>query len=127
MNATKKVLWLCLMVLGIFGSVQTVNAYASGLSDSRVDLIWWSQGGGSNTYWTGVTNKISYDVYRPCVGPNYSEFGCGVSATQSQYSEYGLWISSTINENVHGLITQSGGFTSPLQYAQVVRVTAADR
>ncbi|MCF0114191.1 MAG: hypothetical protein HUJ56_02475, partial [Erysipelotrichaceae bacterium] len=55
MNATKKVLWLCLMVLGIFGSVQTVNAYASGLSDSRVDLIWWSQGGGSNTYWTGVT------------------------------------------------------------------------
>ncbi|MCI6272555.1 MAG: hypothetical protein MR601_06360 [Erysipelotrichaceae bacterium] len=104
------------VVLGVLvASLQFLNvfAYSGGWEDERVNYIYWSQGGGSNMYWTGVTNKISYDQYKPCVGPAGSEYSCGKAARKSQYKEYGFWVNNDNNKIVHGLETQSGG---PLQY-----------
>ena len=102
------------MITGIV----TVNAYSGSQSDSRVDMIWWSQGGGSNMYWTGVTNKLSYDKFAPCVGANNSEYACG---------EYGRWLNNLVDVVVHGLTTESGGYTGPLQYPINVTVKDSDR
>lgn len=107
------------------GSV-VVKAYSGSLSDSRVDMIWWSQGGGSNTYWTGVTNKLNYDAYKPCVGPTGSEYACGVAAGQSEYKEYGRWLSSTVTSVCHGLTSKTGNYET-LSYPIDVTVKDTDR
>lgn len=90
-------------------------------------MIWWSQGGGSNMYWTGVTNKLSYDKYEPCVGAGASEYGCGAALGQSSYGEYGRWLDTKTTIVAHGLVTESGGYSGPLQYQVNVSVKASDR
>ena len=66
-------------------------------------MIWWSQGGGSNMYWTGVTNKLSYDKFAPCVGANNSEYACGTAVGQSSYGEYGRWLNNLVDVVVQDL------------------------
>ncbi len=112
-------------IIALFSPV-CVYAYSGSYSDSRLDLIWWSQGGGSNMYWTGVTNKLTYDYYRPCVGAANSEFACGVAASYSTYKEYGRWLYSGVSQVVHGVSAASGNYNY-LEYPQTVTVQDSDR
>lgn len=124
----KKIFCFVLLLCGLsVGALVSINAYSGSQSDSRVDMIWWSQGGGSNMYWTGVTNKISYDKYEPCVGAGASEYACGAALGQSSYGEYGRWLDTKTTIVAHGLVTESGGYSGPLQYQINVSVKASDR
>ncbi len=124
----KKIFCFVLLLCGLsVGALISINAYSGSQSDSRVDMIWWSQGGGSNMYWTGVTNKISYDKYEPCVGAGASEYACGAALGQSSYGEYGRWLDTKTTIVAHGLVTESGGYSGPLQYQINVSVKASDR
>ena len=96
----KKKYLICVCIMLVL-SFLAVAAKEGSLSDSRVDYIYWDQPS-YNMYWTGVTNKISYDYYAPCVGPSNSEYGCGERAYQSQYREYGFWTSAS--RHMHGLL-----------------------
>ena len=75
-------------------------------------------------YWTGVTNKLSYDKFAPCVVAGNSEYACGIAVGQSSYGEHGRWLNNSVNVVVHGLTTESGGYTGPLQY--LINVTVKD-
>ena len=55
----KKKYLICVCIMLVL-SFLAVAAKEGSLSDSRVDYIYWDQPS-SNMYWTGVTNKISYD------------------------------------------------------------------
>ena len=123
----KLILCITLLCTVMVTGIVTVNAYSGSQSDSRVDMIWWSQGGGSNMYWTGVTNKLSYDKFAPCVGANNSEYACGAAVGQSSYGEHGRWLDNSAKVVVHGLAAESGGYTGPLQYPINVNVKDSDR
>lgn len=64
----------------------TSAATAEG-SDERVDYIYWDQGE-INTYWSGVYNKINYNMYRPCVNISVLGEGCGDFVPQYTYGEH---------------------------------------
>ena len=100
----KKILSLFIIPLIFMGTI-AISAQTGGFEDSRVNYIYWDQDE-IQTYWTGVTNKISYDSYAPCVGVNAdSEYNCGARAYQSQYREYGL---AVYQSHIHGLEREGG-------------------
>ena len=78
-------------------------------------------------YWTGVTNKLSYDKFAPCVVAGNSEYACGIAVGQSSYGEHGRWLDNSAKVVVHGLAAESGGYTGPLQYPINVNVKDSDR
>ena len=84
----KKILTF-LAVLMLFCGTVAVFAKEGTIDDERVKMIYWDQPE-VQTYWTGVTNKISYDYYAPCVGVPNGGYTCGQRAYQSQYKEHGL-------------------------------------
>lgn len=75
----------------LFCGTIVVFAQEGRIDDERVTMIYWDQTD-IQTYWTGVTNKISYDYYAPCVGVADGEYQCGQQAKQSQYKEFGLGV-----------------------------------
>lgn len=99
----KKIISLLIMCL-LFGTTIFAYAQTGGFEDERVNYIYWDQNE-KQTYWTGVTNKVNYDWYAPCVGAYQAGAECGEAAYQSQYKEYGL---SVYVRHVHALLTSYG-------------------
>ena len=107
-----------LATLGIVASVvlslgfNHIAAKEGQINDERVNFIYWDQNEIS-TYWSGVTNKISYNNYRPCVGPAYSEWSCGAFAHKDEYKEFCLGGAS---HHMHSLGNKDGGFDYIINY-----------
>lgn len=99
----KKIISLLIMCL-LFGTTIFAYAQTGGFEDERVNYIYWDQNE-IQTYWTGVTNKVNYDWYAPCVGAKNAGVECGEAAQQGRYKEFGL---AVYVSHVHGLLTSYG-------------------
>lgn len=56
-----------------------------------------------------------------------AKYACGTAVGQSSYREYSRWLDNSTKVVVHGLTTESGGYTGPLQYLINVTVKDSDR
>ena len=64
-----------------------VSAATAEGSDQNVDYTYWDQGN-IYTYWSGVYNKINYNMYSPCIGTSLGGKSCGSPVPQSTYGEH---------------------------------------
>lgn len=99
----KKRLLAAIIAISIF-SIIGISAKSGGFEDQRVNYIYWDQEE-INTYWTGVSNKVNYDNYAPCVGVINAGYECGAIAYQNQYKEFSLPV--YVN-HLHGLQRSTG-------------------
>lgn len=99
----KKIISVLILTIAFIG-VLGVSAQNGGFEDTRVNYIYWDQDE-IQTYWTGVTNKVNYDNYAPCVGVNDAGYECGERAYQSQYKEFPLTVYVS---HLHGLQRSTG-------------------
>ena len=98
----KKFLVLSLLVAMITTPMLNIFAVTGSIDDHRVRMIYWDRYDW-NVFYTGVTNKLNYNQFRPCVGVKNAGFECGDLASQSQYQEFGLSIRQG-NHHVHLLV-----------------------
>lgn len=81
----KKISLMLSCVALLCGTI-SLAAKEGSIDDSRVLYTYWDRYDWSVAY-TGVVNKLSYQVYAPCVNDGYG-YGCGSFALQGQYEEY---------------------------------------
>lgn len=91
------------VLLSIFSIYSNTVTFASEgqIDDERVTMIYWDNFN-TDVMYTGVTNKISYNAYAPCVAKYGSEYACGGFALKGEYREYGLSLPEGTN-HAHAL------------------------
>lgn len=99
-----------IILVGVMLAVITTPVFAKqgSFEDANVKYIYWDES--STTFWTGVTNKINYNRYAPCVGPKkYSqdEIYCGFFANQNVYKEKS---GQLYNGHSHSLLSDYGTY-----------------
>lgn len=79
-----------ILLVGVMLIVISTPIFAKqgSFEDKNVNYIYWDEN--STTFWTGVTNKIDYNYYAPCVGHKKYDTGeiyCGGYADKNVYRE----------------------------------------
>ena len=102
-----KLLVLILAVVVCTGVIN-LSAKEGEIDDNYVHYIYWDRYDW-NVFYTGVTNKLTYQRYKPCGGVVDSEYQCGQYAAYSEYKEYGLSIQQGY-QHIHALGNADGYF-----------------
>lgn len=100
---------LAIVLIGFVAITIPTFAKQGSISDKNVDYIYWDQPE-IQTYWTGVTNKIDYNYYGPCVGPTKyisGEIYCGPLAPKGAYYEKS---GRLYNGHSHSLLSDYGTY-----------------
>ncbi len=97
----KKMKFVVLIAAVLCFGMVIVKSKEGEINDNYVHYIYWDRYDW-NVFYTGVTNKLHYQTYRPCVGIPNSEYRCGERAAFSEYREYGLSVAEGYS-HIHAL------------------------